>query len=179
MSDKHSEASSDESDGSVLKVLLPYLIGTAFAAAFLVLVVLKLTGLGGGSSGMPKAVVFDVIKLSNSQRAVAATLIKPESQDAAENATLLLDVSKRTRESIRKIAGDNTLVLVKQGVVSPELPDITDEVLKDLGLPVVVPTKDTMGYLTEIAPSYLSMLPQITPAPRRSDSGPSSGSILP
>lgn len=174
MSGPRAEPAEGSSD-SVLKVLLPYLAVTALVAASLVLGVLKLTGSAGSGGGELNAVVFDVIKLANAQRAIASAMIAP-GEASTESAQLLLDVSKRTRESIVKVAGRNTLVLVKQGVVSPEMKDITDEVLADLGLPTKVPTQDTMGYLTDIAPTYLSMLNQ----PRNPDTAPAvSGSILP
>jgi hypothetical protein len=170
-------APSEEGGESILKVLLPYLAVTALVAATLVLGVLKVTGFGASMGGRPRAVVFDVVKLANSQRAIASAMIKP-GEAAAENAQLLLDVSKRTHGAIVKVAGENTLVLVKQGVVSPELPDITDDVLKELGLPTSVPTQDTMTYLTEIAPTYLSMVNQ----PKKESAAmppQSTGSILP
>lgn len=163
----------DDGEDSVLKVLLPYLVVTALAAATLVLAVIKFTGVGGGHSGPVNAVVFDVIKLANAQRAIASALLKQDDK-AADNAQLLLDVSKRTREAIAKVAGPNTLVLVKQGVVAPEMRDITDDVLEELGLPNHVPTQDTMTYLTDMAPTYLSMMKQpvrtekLTPAPGES-----------
>ena len=169
---------------SVLKMLLPYLLGTALLSAMLVLGVLKFSG-GGRAAAVSQssAVVFDVVKLANAQRAVASAFLSKDSAQSADTASLLMDVSKRTRDAIRKVAGENTLVLVKQGVVSPELPDITDDVLKDLGLPTEVPTMDTMGYLTDVAPSYLTMLQKGKgdqvgkPAPVKS--APTSGSILP
>jgi hypothetical protein len=177
MSDQ-TAAPAEEQGESILKVLLPYLAVTALVAATLVLAVLKVTGVGSSVGGRQNAVVFDVIKLANAQRAVASAMIKP-SEEASENAQLLLDVSKRTRAAIVKVAGENTLVLVKQGVVSPELPDITEDVLKELGLPTKVPTQDTMTYLTDVAPTYLSMMKQ----PQKQSSGTlpeaKTGSVLP
>jgi hypothetical protein len=169
-------ASADEKGDSILKVLWPYLAVTALVAATLVLGVIKVTGLGAGRSSTPlNAVVFDVIKLANAQRAVASAMMGT-GEAASESAQLLLDVSKRTRGAIEKVAGPQTLVLVKQGVVSPEMTDITDAVLKELGLPTKVPTQDTMGYLTEMAPTYLSLFKQ----PGSRQSAPSvPGSILP
>lgn len=173
-----SQENQAQSGDGVFKLLLPYLVGTAFVAAALVLAVLKFSGGMGGPRGPVNAVVFDVVKLANAQRAVASSFIKSDGEKSADSAALLMDVSKRTRESILKVAGASTLVLVKQGVVSPELPDITDDVLKDLGLPTQVPTQDTMGYLTEVAPTYLSMFKQ--PQARPSTPAPAaSGSILP
>lgn len=167
----------EENSESILKVLLPYLVVTALVAATLVLAVLKFTGQGAGSGAKLNAVVFDVVKLANAQRAIASAMIKQD-EAGAESAQLLLDVSKRTRQAILKVAGPNTLVLVKQAVVSPEMRDITDDVLKELGLPTKVPTQDTMTYLTEFAPTYLSMVRQ--PGVKdRAPAGNDGGSILP
>lgn len=176
MSEK-STAPAEESGESVLKVLLPYLVVTALVAATLVLAVMKFTGQGPGSAPHLNAVVFDIIKLANAQRAVASAMIKSD-EAGAESAQLLLDVSKRTRAAIVKVAGPGTLVLIKQGVVSPELKDITNDVLEELGLPTTVPTQDTMGYLTDVAPTYLSMFnqPKRQREPNQSANG---GSVLP
>lgn len=176
MSEK-STATAEESGESILKVLLPYLVVTALVAATLVLAVLKFTGQGPGSAPKINAVVFDIVKLANAQRAIASAMVKSD-EASAESAQLLLDVSKRTRQAIVKVAGPATLVLIKQGVVSPEMRDITDDVLKELGLPTKVPTQDTMGYLTDIAPTYLSMM---NLQGRKVNSGASSdgGTILP
>ena len=148
------EQENESSEGSLLGALLPYLVVTALVSAMLVLGIVKMTSHKNGSM---QAVVFDVVKLANSQRAVASSMMKND-EKAAETAVMLLDISKRTKESIRKIAGAGVLVLVKQGVVSTDLPDITDDVLKDLGLPTKVPTQDTMSYLSDIAPTSLSMM---------------------
>lgn len=169
--------STDAGEDSVLKVLLPYLVITALAAATLVLAVIKFTGVGGASGGPLNAAVFDVVKLANAQRAIASALIKQDNS-TVDNAQLLLDVSKRTRSAIVKVAGPNTLVLVKQGVVSPEMRDITDDVLKELGLPLNVPTQDTMTYLTDVAPTYLSMFNQPTKTSSKSATAPGE-SVLP
>jgi hypothetical protein len=171
-----SKATAEENGESVLRVLLPYLAVTALVAATLVLGVLKVTGMTDASRPRVNAVVFDIIRLSNAQRAVASSMIKQD-EASVESAQLLLDVSKRTRDAIAKAAGPGTLVLVKQAVVSQGLPDITEEVLKELGLPYKVPTQDPMGYLTEVAPTYLSMMRQQEQKP--TSAAVPSGSVLP
>ena len=61
------------------------------------------------------------------------------------------------RAAIKQIAGRHTLVLVKQAVVAGNVPDITGEVLKKLGLPAKVPTVDLTTYLThDVAATTLS-----------------------
>ncbi len=101
----------------------------------------------------PSIVAFDVTRLANAQRALAAGLLGQDS-DA------LLSLSRIGRESevaIREIAGPDTVVLVKQAIVTGEVLDITDAVLTRLGLPTNVPTVDPMRYLKDLAPTELSL----------------------
>lgn len=101
----------------------------------------------------PSVVAFDVTRLANAQRAIAAGLLDQDS-DA------ILTLSRIGRESeaaIRDVAGPGTVVLVKQAIVAGEIPDITDAVLTRLGLPTNVPTVDPMRYLTDVAPTELSI----------------------
>lgn len=114
-----------------------------------------------------EVVVFDVVRLANAQRMVASAFIKPETA-SPDAATSLMAMQKQTREVIRRIAGPGTVVLVKQAVVSDHLPDITDAVLKELGLPLNAPTQNVSQYLLDEAPTNLTLIPQIErkPAPR-------------
>jgi len=139
----------------ILKSLLPYLIVTALVSATLVLGVLKLSGFGGhGSAGLmgARVVTFDIVKYTNAQRAVAAQFI---GRDDSDSANLLLDVSKRTRQEIEKVAGKGAIVLVKQAIVQGDTDDITDVVLKDLGLPTDVPSQDPSKFAFDVAPTML------------------------
>ncbi len=135
------------------------LLASTFMAALLVLGVLKFSS--GTHSGNISVAVFDVVKFANAQRAVASQFIGKR-DEADEAGTLLLTLSKRTDAAIAKVAGAGTLVLVKQGVVAGGVVDITDDVLKELGLPTNVPTQDAMGYLKEVAPTML-FIPTRTP----------------
>jgi len=118
-------------------------------------------GLGGAFLGnelgllpaaKPKMVTFNVAKLVNAERAVGSGLIGGKDT----NATIVLaHVEKDVRKVIRQEAGPGTIVLVKQGVVSRNLPDITLPVLKELGLPTKVPGLSPMAVVKQVAPTNL------------------------
>lgn len=120
-------------------------------------------------------VSFDVIKYTNAQRAVASSFLRPGADVSAPN-ELLLNLPERTREAIRAVAGPGALVVVKQAVVQGQTVDVTDEVLKRLGLPVNVPTADGTAYSLDVAPTLLFNLPRAetsrTPEPAQQPSGP-------
>ena len=103
-------------------------------------------------------VTFDVVKLANAQRAVASAFIKPDAV-APDAATALMAMQKNTREVIERVAGKGTLVLVRQAVVNRDLPDITDAVLRELGLPANAPTQNATAYTLDEAPTNLSLMP--------------------
>lgn len=134
--------------GADLAANLPALLGTALFAATLVLMLLRFT-----SVATPPVVVFDIIKYANAQRAVASRFLA--SKNSEEVAPILMDVSKKTRDTIREVAGSNTVVLIRQSVVQGETRDITDEVLKRLGLPTDVPTADPTRHTLDVAPTLL------------------------
>ncbi len=101
----------------------------------------------------PKASVvsFDVLKLANAQRKLSlASSLDPNTDILIQ----LRRVGSKTQQIISEVAGPNTIVVVKQAVVSrANVPDITDEVLKKLDLPTNVQSAD---YDT---PSQLNGLP--------------------
>jgi hypothetical protein len=152
---------------------------TALVAAALVLGVMHFSGtLRTGASASVAVVTFDVVKYTNATRAVASSFLKNDAQGAsADSGTLLLNLSERTRETIAYIAGPGTLVMVKQGVVQGQAADITDEVLKALGLPTNVPTQDNAAYALDVAPTMLHLMP---PPPARAPAPVVSGpNVLP
>ncbi|MHB0929172.1 MAG: hypothetical protein ACYC3W_09790 [Candidatus Nanopelagicales bacterium] len=106
------------------------------------------------SLGSANIVSFDVIKLGNAERAIASGLIGPQTADTSDNGVLLMQVSKRVTAAIQQEA-HGAVVIVKQAVVSGDIPDITDAVLKNLGLPVKVPEVNPMRYLTKEIPTDL------------------------
>ncbi len=134
------------------KLLAPFLAMTALAAVLVMLVMLRFLPAAGGA---PSVVSFDVIKYTNAQRAVASTFVKP-SADIAKANELLLNLPERTRSAIEEVAGHGTLVVVKQAVVQGQTDDITDAVLKKLGLPTNVPTADSTAAALDFAPTSLS-----------------------
>ncbi len=166
----------------LLAELLPYLLVTALAAAALTLGVLKVSGAlapSGAHATGPAVVTFDVVKYTNATRAVASSFLKKGTDtdvDASDAGTLLLGLPERTRATIARVAGPGTLVMVKQGVVQGQGADITDQVLKELGLPLNVPTQDAAAYALDAAPTMLKMVPQ--PTARRPTPMPASGTQL-
>lgn len=134
---------------------------TVLVTAALVLGVMHFSGTFRVTSpGSLTVVTFDVVKYANATRAVASNFLKQDAQAATADAgTLLLNLPERTREVIARIAGPGTLVMVKQGVVQGQSTDITDEVLKTLGLPTNVPTQDNAAYALDVAPTMLHLMP--------------------
>ena len=141
------------SAGPEFGALLPFLLGTALVTATLVLVVVRFT-----SAASPRVVVFDIIKYTNAQRAVASKFLGGKNSEEA--APLLIEVGKRTRATITEVAGPGTLVVIRQSILQGEGRDITDEVLKKLGLPTDVPTADPARYAMDVAPTLLGSGPR-------------------
>lgn len=154
----------DLSNKDLFKLLAPFLALTAMGAVLLVVLMLRFMPAAGGVS--PGVVSFDVIKYTNAQRAVASSFLK-QNNDVGQANELLLNLPARTREAIASAAGAGTLVVIKQAVVQGQMADITDDVLKRLGLPTNVPTADATSYALDIAPTMLLSPPEkkvITPA---------------
>lgn len=165
----------EDFDFAGVKAAAPTVIASALLAGVLVLSVLKVAGGSATPRGASISVaVFDVVKFANAQRAVASQFIGKKA-DMAEAGTLLLSLSKKTTAAIEKVAGEGTLVLVKQGVVAGGQTDITDQVLQELGLPTDVPTADPLAYIEDVAPTMLMMPPR----PKTSAPGPTAPSTSP
>lgn len=160
---------SDESQPSfvdMLAALLPHLAVAVVASVVMTLTVLRMVPAAAPSVSV-SVVSFDIIKFTNAQRAVASTFLKPNADVTVPN-ELLLNLPQRTREAIQEVAGPGALVVVKQAVVQGQTQDITDEVLKKLGLPLNVPTADATSYALDMAPTNL-FAPAA--APRQQDRG--------
>lgn len=159
----------------LLKLLAPFLAGTAVVTVAVLLLLLRLTPLGALAAA-PSVVSFDVVKYTNSQRAVASSFLK-QGSDVSKASELLLNLPERTRQAIAEVAGPRTLVVLKQAVVQGQTADITDAVLTKLSMPINVPTADAASYSLDSAPTMLiapsGAKPLITPAPA------SSASVLP
>lgn len=81
-------------------------------------------------------VTFDTVKYVNSRREMTARLIGENETKKQEAISVLTSVEKSTRPTIEKHA-KGKIVIVKQALVlDSQLPDITDAVLADLGLPL-------------------------------------------
>jgi hypothetical protein len=163
------------------------ILGTAVLACGLTLGVLKLGGLLptrsiGGKLDGGQVVVFDIIKYTNAQRAVASKLLGGSEADRLDSGSLLLELSKRTRSAIEKIAGPHRVVLVKQAVIQGDAPDITDAVLADLGLPTNVATVSPSDALGDTAPTWLSLAIRhrdLQPRSAQANAAPSNSTVLP
>lgn len=155
----------DQSPSSIFKDLLPYFVLTALMGAALALGIVFLSkATEQRSDGNTQFVVFDVVKLVNAQKAVASILLKDDTAAKAEGTTLLLEVSKGTKSAIEKVAGGRA-VLVKQGVVSSQFEDITDEVLDELKLPKNVPSTANKESWASDAPVFTAPLQPRAPRP--------------
>lgn len=113
--------------------------GTTFAA-------LKYSDQVRSYLSVPKIVTFDVIKFNSAQKRVTGFLTKNQDSDMI---VTIQNLGKNTQKSIRKFAGDNAIIVVKQAVISTaKVEDITDLVLVDLGLPTDVPTRSLPSAVT-------------------------------
>jgi hypothetical protein len=146
----------ETSTRDLLAALAPFLAGTVLVTLLAGMLLLKFVGGGGAVLSGASVVSFDVLKFTNSQRAIASAFIKPGSD--LSGAELLLQLPKRTRVAIEEVAGSGTLVVVKQAVVQGQTRDITDDVLKKLGLPTDVPTQDAAAYALDVAPTVLGSM---------------------
>lgn len=127
--------------GSILE-LIPTVLAIAIIAA---ITHIALDRYFPAISQPQRMVVLDVVKLANAERALASKLWQ-------KNAVDLTSISQRTRAVIAQEA-DGRLVIIKQATVNSHLPDITDQVLRDLGLPTDVPTQLPSDYVLNPAPT--------------------------
>ena len=138
--------------------MLVQVLAIAVVAAGITLVALKVSGLLRPSQ--VRVVTFDVLKYENAERAQAMKLMGQGGAGAV--APMLSYVSKRLHTAIERAAGPGTLVVLSQAVVQGQTRDITDRVLKELGLPTQVPTA-TAVKSPSIGPS--TMAPPVTANP--------------
>lgn len=124
---------------------------TALVSGALVLGVLKATGnLNPPAAALQgsQVVVFDIVKYTNAQRAVASKMLGGDSAVTLESGALIMSVSAKVKSVITEIAGEGRVVLVRQAVIHGDAPDITDAVLVELGLPLDVPTSTPSDVLS-------------------------------
>lgn len=103
-----------------------------------------------GTSPMSNAVTIDALKIVNAERSVASKMFQNKGGDS-DAIISMTQFGKNVTAVIRQVA-NGRMVIVRQAVVDSQLPDITDEVLTDLGLPKGVPTVDAMKHI-EMAPT--------------------------
>lgn len=140
----------DLSTKDLIKMLAPFLVLTVLVSFMTFLLFLRYSPpLAGGTVNV---VTFDIVRYSNAQRAVAAVFLS-KGADQANAAETLADLSDRTHSAIQGIAGPGTIVMLKQAVVQGQTRDITEDVLKQLKLPLNVPTSDAAKYAIDIAPT--------------------------
>jgi hypothetical protein len=123
------------------------------------------------SSG--RIVSFNVVKFLNAQKMYLADGSDPNSSSISSDAIVLFNNVKAmgplSRKIIREIAGEGAVVVVTQSVVMMDnVPDITDEVLVRLGLPVDVMLVDELDVkgsgnlaesVEELLPEYMRVKP--------------------
>ncbi|MHB1826612.1 MAG: hypothetical protein ACYCV6_02825 [Steroidobacteraceae bacterium] len=138
--------------------ILIQVLAIAVVAAGIALVALKVSGIL--APPQVRVVTFDVLKYENAERAQAMKLMGQGGAGAV--APMLSYVSKRLHTAIERAAGPGTLVVLSQAVVQGQTRDITDQVLKELGLPTTVPTAAAVKS-PAIGPS--TMTPPVTASP--------------
>ncbi len=177
------QAIEDVKEPALLTVLAPYLIITICLAVVLSVGLIKWLSKTEVLSTQ-SVVVFDVLKYVNSQRAIASNLLNPSKQD--DTALFMRDISSRTQAAIAEVAGENTVVLVKQSVVSlKHTRDITDDVLRKLNMPTDVPTLELN--LSDDVTTHLSLSPEMKQEalrfkennPKATEKGKDSRAVLP
>ena len=140
-----------DSGGSGWAPLVAQVLAIALVSACITLLALKFSGLL--RPAQVRVVTFDVLKYENAERAASMKLMGQGGSGAV--APMLSYVSKRLRSAIRQAAGPGTLVVLSQAVVQGQTRDITDQVLKDLGLPTNVPTAAAIKPVA-VAPSTVA-----------------------
>lgn len=103
--------------------------------AVVVIIVIDLKAINKNDDGY---VTFDTAKYIASRREMTSRLLGNNAEIQQQAVSVLARVEKSTMEILKKHAG-NRVVIVKQAlVVDGQVPDITDDVLEELGLPVAV-----------------------------------------
>lgn len=150
----HAPASSTAAPwtGIIVQVLAIALISSGITLA-----ALKLTG--ALAPAPLRVVTFDVLKYQNAERAAAMQLMGENGAGAV--APMLSYTSKRLRAAVQAAAGPSTLVVLSQAIVQGATRDVTDQVLKELGLPTKVPTADPVKTADAVAGT---VLPPIEPS---------------
>lgn len=142
MSDTDQEITSSPAPAHRLAQVLPVVGAVLGSIAFAVTMLPVNLPWKSTADHAPQIVTFDTAKYVNARRAAASELLgtSPESDAAVST---LARVDRGVRPAIEEAAG-GAVVIVRQAVVlEGNLPDITDTVLSELGLPTDAPTIDT------------------------------------
>lgn len=144
----------------LLAALWPLLAGAVLTAALATVLLMRFVPIAAPlRTQAPVVVTFDVMEYINAQRAVASAFLKPGS-DHTNAVEALSNLPARTRQAISEVAGPGALVVAKQFVVQGATRDITEDVLKKLGLPYKnIPTSDAVRYTLDDAPTMLMVAP--------------------
>lgn len=109
-----------------------------FAFIVLAVVVIIVIDLKAINKNVDSYVTFDTAKYIASRREMTSRLLGNNAEIQQQAVSVLARVEKSTMEILKKHAG-NRVVIVKQAlVVEGQVPDITDDVLEELGLPTSV-----------------------------------------
>jgi hypothetical protein len=100
------------------------------------------------NKGGPKIVTLDAVRLVNAERAALSGMLGAHASHD-DIALRMLHIGRSVKATVRKVAGPGVIVLVKQAVVAGSVPDITPQVLKDLGLPLHAPTINLAKYINQ------------------------------
>lgn len=129
-------------DGLINVAPLPLVAGLVLAA-----VAIRVLPIMHRHASGPRIVTLDVVRLVNAERAAVSSMVGKSADSQQDSALALLHLGKAVKPAIRAAAGAGTIVLVKQAVISGTLPDITDQVLTALNLPLHAPTVNVAKYL--------------------------------
>lgn len=111
-----------------------YLLGTAWLAIGMIGSYLVIDKVSARSSSN-EYVTFDTVKFVSSRREMTTRLLGDSEQQKQEAISVLARVDKNTQVVLDKYA-KGKIVIVKQALVlDNQVPDITDAVLEELGLP--------------------------------------------
>ncbi len=129
----------------------PLSIATLFLGSVVGLLGIAALGVGflpRAGKGGAKIATLDAVRLVNAERAALSGMLGAHvSHD--DIALRMLRIGRSVKATVRKVAGPGVIVLVKQAVVAGSVPDITPQVLKDLGLPLHAPTINLAKYINQ------------------------------
>jgi len=142
MSDTDQETTSSPAPAHRLAQVLPLAGGMLGAIAFAVTMLPVSLPWKAAAEQAPQVVTFDTAKYVNARRAAASELLGT-SQESDAAVSTLARVDRGVRPAIEEAAGGAVVIVRQAAVLDGNLPDITDTVLRDLGLPTDTPTIET------------------------------------